>query len=242
MTKRRRIARLCPEGEVIMSIRLYELAGSNPDQLFSPFCWRTRFSLKHKELPFESVPWRFTENDALGFSGQTKVPVLVDGATVVHDSWTIATYLDLTYKAKPLLGDPAHVRFINAWADTVLHPAIARMVVRDILDVIPEHARPYFRQSRERAFGMTLEQVMEGREERREPFRAVLNPVRTVLRAQPWLGGEAPDYADYIVAGSLMWPRCVSAFDIMPEDDIVTDWFTKIRALFDGMGEKAVRP
>ncbi len=225
-----------------MAIRLFELAGSNPDHLFSPYCWRTRFSLAHKGLDFESVPWRFTENDRLGFSGQNKVPVLVDGETVVHDSWTIATYLDLTYPQKTLKTEAAHLRFLNAWADTVLHPAIARMVVRDILDIIPENTRDYFRKSREAAFGMTLEQVVEGREDRRDAFRAVLNPLRIVLRAQPWLGGDAPDYADYIVAGSLMWPRSVSAFDIMPPNDLVTDWFKKTRALFDGMAEKALRP
>jgi glutathione S-transferase len=82
--------------------------------------------------------------------------------------------------------------------------------------------------------------VVEGRESRREAFAATLTPVRLVLREQPWLGGEAPDYADYIVAGSLMWARCVSRFAILFEDDPVTTWFSNVRALFDGMGEKAI--
>lgn len=223
-----------------MTIRLYELAGANPALLFSPYCWRIRFALRHKGLAFETVPWRFTENDKLAFSGQGRVPVLVDGETVVTDSWTIANYLDAAYPDARLMPHSPHTRFINAWADTVLNPAIGRQVVRDILDIIPESAREYFRATRERTFGMTLEQVVEDRDARREAFKTMLNPVRTLLRAQPWLGGDTPDYADYIVAGSLMWGRCVSRFELMYEDDPVSLWFSNIRALFDGMGEKAI--
>lgn len=225
-----------------MVIRLYELAGIDPAHVFSPYCWRTRFALRHKGLDFESVPWRFTEAQAIAFSGQARVPVLVDGDTVVADSWAIALHLDRVHGGAPLIRDAASLRFLNAWADTTMHAGIARMVVRDILDVIPEHARPYFRESREKAFGTTLERVVLNREAQREAFRTVLTPVRNVLRAQPWLGGAAPDYADYIVAGSLMWPRCVSRFDVLFEDDPVAHWFTKIRALFGGMAEKAITP
>ena len=35
-----------------------------------------------------------TEADRLAFSGQGKVPVLVDGDKVISDSWTIAYYLE----------------------------------------------------------------------------------------------------------------------------------------------------
>jgi glutathione S-transferase len=224
-----------------MSMTLFELAGTDPALVFSPYCWRIRFALHHKGLAFRSEPWRFTETEKLTFSGQGRVPVLVDGETVVSDSWAIARYLDATYPAAPLGAGP-HLRFLNAWADTVLQPAIARLIVRDILDVIPDFARPYFRQSRERAFGMTLEAVIEGREDRRQGFHTVLTPIRTVLKTQQFLGGEAPDYADYIVAGSLMWARCSSPFQILLDDDPVGHWFQNIRQMFGGMAEKAPTP
>ena len=41
-----------------MTFRLYDLAGADPDRRFSPYCWRTRLALAHKELPVETVPWR----------------------------------------------------------------------------------------------------------------------------------------------------------------------------------------
>ena len=116
-----------------MTITLYELAGGNPDIRFSPYCWRTRFALAHKELEVEGVPWYFTQPERLAFSGQGKVPVLVDGPTVVHDSWAIAVYLDQAYPDRPsLFGGPAgqaHAAFINSWADSVLNPGISRLIV-----------------------------------------------------------------------------------------------------------------
>ena len=77
-----------------MTVTLYELAGADPDLRFSPYCWRTRFALAHKGLPVDTVPWRFTDGAAIAFSGQGKVPVIQDGATVVSDSWAIADYLE----------------------------------------------------------------------------------------------------------------------------------------------------
>lgn len=226
-----------------MAITLYELAAANPDIRFSPYCWRTRLALAHKQLAVETLPWQFTETERLAFSGQGKVPVIVDGATVVTDSWTIALYLERTYPDRPSLfggdGGQAHAAFINAWADSVLQPGIARLIVADIVQVLRPEDQAYFRHTRERAFGTTLEQVVAGREQAVEDWRRSLAPVRGVLRRQPWLGGEAADYADYIVLGSLQWPRCSSPFRLLDDDDPVRGWQERGLALFDGLAGKA---
>ena len=73
-----------------MSIVLHDLAGADPALRFSPYCWRTKFALAHKGLAFDTVPWRFTEKDALAFSGQDRVPALRDDDKAVSDSWAIA--------------------------------------------------------------------------------------------------------------------------------------------------------
>ena len=44
-----------------MSLKLFELVGTDEARPFSPFCWRTRMALAHKGLSAESIPWRFTE-------------------------------------------------------------------------------------------------------------------------------------------------------------------------------------
>jgi glutathione S-transferase len=226
-----------------MPITLYDLAGADPDLRFSPYCWRTRFALAHKGLAAESVPWRFTETETPAFSGQGRVPVIVDGSTTVADSWAIAEYLEQAYADRPsLFGGPAgraHARFINAWADSILLPGIARLIVRDILDVLDPRDGEYFRRSREERFGMPLEEVVADRNERVGALRSTLAPVRTVLQQQPWFGGDTPDYADYILLGTLQWPRCVSRFGLLKPDDPVAAWRQRGLALFDGMGARA---
>lgn len=226
-----------------MAIVMHDLAGADPALRFSPYCWRIRMALAHKGLPVETVPWCFTEKDAIAFSGQGRVPVIRDGDTVVSDSWAIADYLERTYPDRPsLFGGPlgqAHARFINAWADSVLMGGITRLIVRDLLDVVDPKDRAYFRESREKRFGMTLEAVQEHREERVAEFRASLLPVRLVLSKQAWLGGDAPSYADYIVFGSFQWPRCASRFELLEKDDPVAAWRERALDLFDGLGRSA---
>ena len=80
-----------------MSMQLYDLAGAEPERRFSPYCWRTKLALVHKGLAAETIPWRFMDKDVIAFSGQEKVPVLIDGGNVISDSWAIATYLEKTY-------------------------------------------------------------------------------------------------------------------------------------------------
>jgi glutathione S-transferase len=222
---------------------LYDLAGAEPDRRFSPFCWRTRMALAHKGLPVRTVPWRFTEKDAIAFSGQGRVPVLLDGGTAVHDSWAIAVHLEETYPDRPsLFGGPAAMavaRFVNAWADRTLLPMVATLVVTDILDHLDEKDRDYFRASREKAFGKRLEDVVAGRDERVVQFRQAMEPLRTMLRSQPFIAGDAPAYADYIPFGVLQWSRAISPFPLLERTDPVTAWRDRLLDAFDGLARKA---
>ena len=227
-----------------MARKLYDLAGADPDRRFSPYCWRTKLALAHKGLEVETIPWRFTERDVIAFSGQGRVPVLVDGETVVSDSWSIANYLEDTYPDRPSLfggaGGRALARFVNSWADTVQLGGMIRLVVADIHAHLHEKDRGYFRESREKRFGATLEQVAFDREQRLPAFRQSLDPLRLTLKSQPFLAGEAPAYADYIVFGGFQWCRCISAFTLLEPDDLVAQWRERIFALFDGMPGRAL--
>ena len=227
-----------------MSITMYDLAGADPDLRFSPYCWRIRFALAHKGMPVETIPWRFTEGDKIAFSGQGKVPVIQDAGTTVFDSWSIAEYLEEQAPMPSLFGGSvgrAHAAFINAWADSVMLGGIAPLIIRDLLDAVDPKDRAYFRSSREARFGRTLEQVQENREDRVAAFRASLLPVRLVLRRQAWLGGAGPSYADHIVAGTLMWPHCVSRFQLLEDNDPIAAWFGRMVDLYGGLGTSAKR-
>ncbi|MFH6782282.1 MULTISPECIES: glutathione S-transferase family protein [Methylobacterium] len=217
---------------------LYELAAADPDRRFSPFCWRIRLALEHKGLPFEGRPWRFTETDALAFSGSDKVPVLVEDGRAIAESSVIAAHLEAAHPDRPsLFGGPAGAaltRFHVAWTDQVLHVSLVPLLLLDIHRHLAAPDQAYFRKSREARFGKPLEAVCPDPEAQLAAFRRTLAPVRTVLRAQAFLGGEAPLYADHAVMGAFLWARGVSALALLEPDDPVEAWR---RRMLERMGE-----
>jgi glutathione S-transferase len=225
------------------TITLYDLAGADPARRFSPYCWRTKLALAHKRLAVETVPWRFTEKDAIGFSGQGKVPVIVDRGRVVFDSWTIAEYLEDAYPDAPsLFGGPggrAAIRFLNNWADAVLSAAIGSLILVDVFDQIADCDKAYFRSSREERYGKTLEQVCAQREERLSAFRQAILPLRITLRDRPYLGGDAPNYADYAAFGHFQWARTTSPLPLLERDDPVHAWREQMLDAFGGLARCA---
>ncbi len=228
-----------------MAIQLYELKGAG-EYRFSPYCWRTRLALAHKGLEAELVPVRFTDKDLVAFSGQTRVPVLVDGETTVSDSWAIACYLEDTYADRPSLfggaGGRAVSRILNAWMDKVQNPLIVRMIVLDIFNAIDDADKEHFRATREQRFAMPLADVQADRGERIEDFRAGLEFLRDVLGGQPYLSGEAPAYTDYIVFSGFQWARSSSKFELLKADDPLHQWRDRVLGLFDGLAAKAATP
>ena len=227
-----------------MGLQLYDLAGAESERRFSPYCWRTKLALMHKGLPFDTLPWRFSEKNVIAFSGQGRVPVLVDGDRVVSNSWTIATYLEDAYADRPSLfggdGGRAVTRFVNSWADGVLVGGILRLVVTDIFAHLDERDRAYFRQTREQRLGAALETISADRETNVLAFRKTLEPIRAVLAAQPYLGGEMPAYADYAVFGCFQWARCISPFPLLLKDDAMWAWRDRLLSAFDGFAGKAL--
>jgi glutathione S-transferase len=122
----------------------------------------------------------------------------------------------------------------------VVHRGVVELVVLDIHDQLSERDKTYFRSSRERRFGRTLEEVQQGRETRVDTFRKSLEPLRKTFASQPWLSGEAPLYADYVAFGALQWPRIVSRFPLLSDDDPIAQWFVRCLDLFDGLGRRAL--
>jgi len=226
-----------------MAIKLYDLAGAEPDRRFSPYCWRTKMALAHKGLDVETIPWRFTEKALLAPYNWERVPVLVDNGRGVVDSWTIANYLEDTYPDRPsLFGGPAAralARFYNQWTDTVLLGAVARMVMLDVFNRIDDRDRPYFRENREKRFGMTLEAFCADRESRLPALRQLLEPLRQTVVAQPFLGGDTPLYPDYIVFGSFQFARAMSPFVLLEASDPVNLWRQRLLDAHGGFARKA---
>ena len=226
-----------------MSLKLYELVGADASRPFSPYCWRTRMALAHKGLTAESIPWRFTEKSAIAPHGSEKVPVLLDHGRPVADSWAIANHLEDSYPDRPSLfggeGGRAMARMLNWWGDIAVIGGIFPLIVADIPKQLSEQDAAYFRQSREARFGKPLEQVMAGRDAAVTNFRKSLEPMRQTLKTQAFLGGEAPNYADYIVFGGFQWARAVSPFRLLDDNDLIHAWRDKLLDAFDGMARRS---
>jgi glutathione S-transferase len=124
---------------------------------------------------------------------------------------------------------------LNWWGDTVVLGGIFPLIVADIPQHLHEVDRTYFRESREARLGRPLEQVSAERDAKVDTFRKSLDPLRLTLRSQPFLGGDRPNYADYIVFGPFQWARIVSPFKLLKEDDPVHAWREKLFDAFGGM-------
>jgi glutathione S-transferase len=226
-----------------MTLKLFELVGADPMRPFSPYCWRTRMALAHKGLAAETIPWCFTEKQTIAPHQSDKVPVLLDGETSVSDSWKIANYLEDTYLERPSLfggeGGRAMGRMINWWGDVVIVGGIFPLIAADILEHLKPEDASYFRSSREARLGKSLETAKAERDKAVEGFRRTLDPMRLTLRSQAYLGGERPNYADYIVFGGFQWARVISPFKLLAENDLIHAWRERLLDAFDGLARQS---
>ena len=165
-------------------------------------------ALAHKGLSAETIPWCFTDKAAIAPHKSDKVPVLLDGETSVANSWAIANYLEDNYPDRPSLfgGEAAApwARMMNWWGDVGVVGGMFPLIVADI----PAHLKPVdaglFPQHRaRRGSARRWKRSLAGRDKSVEGFRRSLDPMRLTLKTQPFLGGAAPNYADYIVFGGI---------------------------------------
>jgi glutathione S-transferase len=133
----------------------------------------------------------------------------------------------------------AMAAFFNNWVDATIHPALARIILMDIHEHLGDQDKAYFRQSREQRFGTTLEAVVQEREPKLAALRQALHPVRMTVREQPYLGGAAPKYADYILFGAFQWARAISPQRLLEPDDPIAAWRARLLDAHGGLAGKA---
>ncbi len=228
-------------------LRLFELVLAD-GRSASPYVWRIRYALAHKGLPFESVPVGFTDIPGIGGGRFKTVPILEHGTTMLAESWDIAAYLDATFQARPLFSAPAEVAMVRLFESWLLTEIVRRIVGIYLLDV-HDAARPadraYFRQSREARFsGKRLEEIVAGREQRLPALRETFAPMRLHLAKSRFLGGDTPNYADYIALGTFQWIASVGTLPLLARDDAVLHaWLERGLALPGGDGaDPRLRP
>ena len=220
--------------------RLYQLALDNGCSA-SPYVWRIRYALAHKGVPCEPVPLGFAEIPT-AFGGRFKtVPVIEHVDTMLGESWDIAEYLDRAFPGQPALfssaAELAMVRLTDAWFSAEILRKMFGVYVLDIHNAARPEDRPYFRQTREKRLkGATLEEFTADRVSRLPALRDALIPLRAHLSRFPYLGGSAPNYADYIALGAFLWVASVSTLPLLAHDDTLRTWIDRGFDLYDGLG------
>ncbi|WP_378943403.1 glutathione S-transferase family protein [Mesorhizobium sp. ANAO-SY3R2] len=223
-----------------MTILFYDLVGRDTARPFSPHCWKIAMALAHKGLDHRSVPTRFLEVAEIEGGAPKTIPVIRDGDKVVSDSFAIALYLDEAYPERPTLfggkGGEALARFVERWTQTIVHPYLGVTALTALHSMQDQANAAYFRQSREARYGKSLEDVTVARDAGLGAFRASLEPLRSMLSYQPWIGGNGPLFADYILFGAFQWVRIATSYKVLDEADPIADWFERCLDLHNGKG------
>lgn len=221
-------------------IELWELGGKG-GRRYSLFSWRTRMALAHKGLAFATHPVCMSDKAAIAFSGGKTVPIVKDGDAVVRDSWKIAEYLEEKYPEKPLFGG-AIARGVshafNVWVDRTVVAAMLPVIVADIHERVDPADEAYFRESMERILRKPLEQARAEREEALRRLGKALEPMQATLKRQPFVCGEAPAYADYILFSPFQWARVMSPGEVLGPEDPLFAWRERMLELHGGIARE----
>ncbi|PDS36310.1 beta-aryl ether-cleaving protein [Rhizobium anhuiense] len=223
-----------------MTRALYSLCGADERRFFSPHCWKAVMALAHKGLDFEEIPTTYARIRAIGGGVSPTVPVLDDNGRLIPDSFDIALYLEEAYPERPSLfggeGGKALSRMVEGYSQMIIHPAIMRIALLDIHANLDEGDKAYFRESREVRLGKPLEVVAADGEAEKASFGAKLEPLRHMLKFQPFIGGQTPLFADYIVFGALQWLRVSAGLAMLATADPVMGWFERCLDLHQSRG------
>jgi glutathione S-transferase len=171
----------------------------------------------------------------LGDGSFKTLPVLQHDRKWIGGSMNIANYLESQYADRDSLfpNDPErlYAGFIESWVDSVVQPQIFPMVAYDIWTGLFKVDQQYFRDTRELRLGTTLEDARQSHATQIPMLRKSLEPVRRILKQRPYLCGQAPAFADYIVFGALKWPRLTSSAVLIEPGDPIEDWYLRLDAI-----------
>lgn len=214
---------------------------------WSPFTARTALALQHRKLPYTRQPTSYPDiAPFLSSKGVTKpekggytLPAISlhyeDGTEkYIMDSRSIAPVLEELIPASAahpsLFPDGEKSKELAEAADKASGQGaeeVFGMVVPYIPLILDDGSVPYFLETREKSFKMTMEKLREIHGPATLPPRArkALAPIAKLYvdhavenASGPFLGGKAePQYADFINAAMIEWWRCGRGDEVFDE-------------------------
>jgi glutathione S-transferase len=180
------------------SIRLY-------DSKSSPNCQRVKVVLAEKQLPFETIPVDLKkgeqkQSDFLKLNPYGKVPVIIDGATVLYESCIINEYLEEKHLEPPLMPkDPAK-----------------KAKIRILIDYGMTHLNGPYQKLRSETMKGENERSTEVLEAAKKDLKNLLQRFEREIGDQPYLAG------DFSLLDADLIPRFLrlEGFGVLPEPSL----------------------
>lgn len=219
-----------------MSILLYEHVAKN-GQVVDPYSWRVRLALSHMNIKVKRVPislYKFREkfkNENLSI-----LPAIVDGNRKIETSWEVATYLERNFPEAPTIfgGEVGtHLaKFIHAWAEKNILKHLYALIGDKVYEILEKDDQPLFKEFLESKYNLRYDLLGHQNDNKLLKFRQSLDPFRLAMLDRPYLSGEMPAYADFILYGPLMWAEEIFGDKILESNDIISLWKSKMDELF----------
>jgi glutathione S-transferase len=146
------------------------------DRHTSPNCQRTRVVLYEKNLSYETIPVDLVKKEQKRpeFLQMNKVPVLVDGNTIIYESCIINEYLEEKYPDPPLMPkDPG-----------------LRSKIRILIDYGVNRTYPAYERLRNEMLKLESERNFEVIFEAKQELKGLLQRLEDDIGDQPYLAGD----------------------------------------------------
>jgi glutathione S-transferase len=145
----------------------------------SPNCQRVKVVLAEKKLPYETVPVDLKKGEQkkpeyLKLNPYGKVPVLIDGATVLYESLIINEYLEEKYPEPPLMPKD-HAK---------------RAKIRILIDYGMNHLDPPYQTIRKEMMKDEKERDQAATDKAKQELKNLLGRFERELGDQPYLAGD----------------------------------------------------
>ena len=191
-------------------IQLYDFSSS-------PNCQRVKIVLEEKKLPYEKIPVDLRKgeqkkSDFLKLNPYGKVPVIIDGHTVLYESCIINEYLEEKYPDPPLAPkDPAK-----------------RAKIRILIDYGLNHLESPYQKIRMESMKEEKERNPEVIESAKKEIKNLLQRFEREIEEQPYLAG------DFSLLDAALIPRFLrmEGFGVLPDPSLprLGRWLQRIKA------------
>jgi glutathione S-transferase len=186
------------------------------DFLSSPNCQRVKVVLTEKKLPYETVPVDLKKGEQkkpeyLKLNPYGKVPVIIDGATVLYESLIINEYLEEKYPEPPLMPKD-HAK---------------RAKIRILIDYGMNHLDTPYQTIRKEMMKDEKERNQAVIDKARQELKNLLGRFERELGDQPYLAG------DFSLADAALIPRFtrLEGMGVLPDPSLprVGAWVKRMK-------------